>query len=130
MSLMHLGSDTHGVLRTSEKKPSRICPAEWFIEPPHPNPVLEIIQLEIIQVGEAHNRKTDGMVWVRGAAPLPQEPMSSPRDSSGTNGNAGTLLCSTKQSMFLLSILSDMNHPFFFQAKSTHIGLFYLFLQN
>lgn len=129
MSLMHSWSDTHGVLE-HQKKTQQNCPAEWFIEPPHPNPVSEIIQLEIIQVGEAHNSKTDGVVWVRGAAPLPQEPMSSPRDSLGINGNAGTLLCSTKQSMFLLSILSDMNLAFFFQAKSTHVGLFYLLLQN
>lgn len=59
---MHLGSDTHGVFRASGKQ-KQTCPVVWFTEPPHPDPVSKIIQVEIIQAGEAHNSKTDYFEW-------------------------------------------------------------------
>lgn len=62
MALMHLQSDTHGEIRVSGKK-KLTRPVAWFTEPPHPDPVSEIIQVEIIQLGKAHNSKTDYFEW-------------------------------------------------------------------
>lgn len=42
-----------------KKKKQQTCLVVWFTEPPHPDPVSETTQVEIIQLGEAHNSKTD-----------------------------------------------------------------------
>lgn len=60
MSPMHFGSD--GEISALEKKKADLA-VVWFTEPPHPDPVSEIIQVEIIQLGETHNSKTDYFEW-------------------------------------------------------------------